>query len=67
MELAEKSVKVDYVDKEIIDFSARLGVWHLVWDLGKHEDLWSNLSRVVLGGVITRYPGLAQKADSSPK
>ena len=57
-------VKINYVDKEIIDFSARLGVWHLVWDLGKNEDLWSNLSKVGLGGVITRYPSLAQKAAS---
>ena len=47
-------VEIDYLTEATISESARLGIWHLAWDLSEDPLLWRTLAEAGLGGVITR-------------
>jgi hypothetical protein len=53
-------IQLIYLSPDIIQESARLGIWHLAWDQSKSASRWRKLARVGLGGVITRHHELAK-------
>jgi hypothetical protein len=58
-------VHICNITPEIIDVSAKKGIWHLAWDLERNEKQWRELAQAGLGGVITRYPFIADKEASN--
>ena len=57
------SVNVDYVNQEIIEASAALGVWHLPWSTDPaRADHWRELAQAGVGGLIVLHLELAEKS-----
>lgn len=55
------SVRLSSLDTEIINFSSKLGVWILPWDLGLISPMWSEFAKAGIGGIITRHVKLTQE------